>query len=56
MIIESINEISTISEETTACAEEASSISVNNLEYANEAFKYVEELVRVSGEMKALTQ
>lgn len=52
MIIESINHISDISEETSVGAENASSIAINNLDNATKASEYIRELVTLSNSMK----
>nr|WP_302599930.1 methyl-accepting chemotaxis protein [uncultured Cellulosilyticum sp.] len=51
-IVESINEISAVSEETNASAEEANSIALSNLENAQLATGYVQQLVEVSNQLK----
>ncbi|NMA34418.1 MAG: hypothetical protein GX940_07700, partial [Clostridiaceae bacterium] len=51
-MIESINEISAVSEEVTASAEEACALSAQNIEKAREAGTYVEELIETSKQME----
>ncbi len=50
-LVESINEISAVSEQVTASAQEACALSTQNIEKANEAGGYVEELIETSMQM-----
>lgn len=51
-IVESINDISSISEETTASSEEVATMAVTNTQLAEEANAYVNELLLLAAEMK----
>jgi methyl-accepting chemotaxis protein len=50
-MVESINEISAVSEQVTASAQEACALSTQNIEKAREAGVYVEELIETSMQM-----
>lgn len=50
-LVESINEISAVSQEVTASAQQASELTTQNLEKAEETNQYVLELIETSGEM-----